>query len=421
MSGRGSRAAGAALIALLLARVASPVEPPGAIQSWLEGDSDAALAALGRQAPARERDFNQGVVLLYKGNGEAAERVFGGLRALHPAWLPASRWLAKAQQELGRREALDTASALLKMKGATGRDHFWAARLFAEANDLARARDGFRRAVAEEADLYTAWSALADCEQALGNLEAARVARQRAGALHPGGLPTEMAPAPPLPAGRTLRYQGKYLVIPIGTVTLREGGLLEVRGRPARLLTLEAKSGRAILFMHIDSRFESHVGQDGGLVSHRDASNDSATGRRQATFEADPATDSFTVRQAADGLFSYEVLKVPPEARPHDGISVIAAARAVARAKGSLSVLRIVDATWKGTPIRAARSEPINWRGRKVDTVCVEIGVSSKSAAGVTGTLRLWISADESAIPYRAKMGTGFGSVTLELMEEEGE
>jgi hypothetical protein len=44
--------------------------------------------------------------------------------------------------------------------------------------------------------------------------------------------------------------------------------------------------------------------------------------------------------------------------------------------------------------------------------------MTSRSAAGVGGLLQLWISADERAIPYRARMGTGFGAVTLELREE---
>jgi hypothetical protein len=92
----------------------------------------------------------------------------------------------------------------------------------------------------------------------------------------------------------------------------------------------------------------------------------------------------------------------------------------VARSGGSISVLRIADAGWKGTQIRRARTERISWRGRDVDTVCVEIGVASKGAAGLHGALQLWISDDAQAIPYRAKMAIAIGSVTLELLPESG-
>jgi hypothetical protein len=391
-----------------------------AVRAWLVGDAEMALGALKRQAPSRERDFNQGVVELYQGDGETAERLFNALRSRHSGWLPAARWLARAQERLGRVQAIDSASVLLKMPGALGRDYLWAARLFAERNDPQRARDCLRRAVAVEPDLYDAWTALGDVEQALGRADEARAARERAGGLYPAGLPTEMKPPPPLSPGRPLRYQGKYLVIPLGSVTLTDTELLDAPGGPARRVTLEAKSRLANMFMHINSRFESIIGADGALIAHHNTSDDSATGSRQSTVETVSDSGAMMVRETADGLFSYDIVRSVASARTHDGLSMIGAARAVARSKGSVSLLRIVNSSWKGTRIRTLKAERIGWRGLKVDTILVEIAVTSPSAAGVVGTLQLWISADESTIPYRVKMGTGFGSVTLELMREEG-
>jgi hypothetical protein len=152
------------------------------------------------------------------------------------------------------------------------------------------------------------------------------------------------------------------------------------------------------------------------LLGHHNFSNDSSSARHEATVDIDPATGAFRDRQVSAGLFVYDVLPIRPNARPHDGLSMIGDARAAARAATSLFVLRIADATWKGTLIRSARAERIRWQHREIDTECVEIGLSGRGTAGVQGTLQLWISADDRAIPYRAKMAMSVGSVTLELM-----
>jgi tetratricopeptide (TPR) repeat protein len=384
-----------------------------AAQAWLDGDTEAALAALAALPSSRERDFNRAAVLLYRGEAVAAERIFEGLRVREPRWLPAARWLARTQKELERPECLETALAVLGRPGATSRDHFAAARLLIERNDLPRARDSLRRAVASEDDLYLAWVALAQVENALGHLDAARAAHDKAEALYPVALSAPPAPPPRLPS--PLRYKAKYLSIPFATLTLSEGGPAPVPGRAAWRRTLEAQSSGANVFFRINSRFESDIASDGALVGHRNLSNDSSSAKYQAVVGLDPATGVFRSRQVRDGLFLYDVLPLPPGAHAHDGLTMIDMARAVARTRTAVSVLRIVDSTWKGSVIRPARAEPIRWQDRKVDTVCVEIVVTSRSAAGTVGVLRLWISADDRAIPYRARMGIAIGSVTLEL------
>jgi tetratricopeptide (TPR) repeat protein len=404
----------ALLLAFGQATGPGPTDAASASQSWLDGDAASSLAALARLPASRERDFNQAVVLLYSGSAEAAERALATLRTRDAQWLPAVRWLARAQQKLARPEATDTAVALLKLPGATSGDQFWAGRFFAERKDLERARDAFSRAVASESDLYLAWSGLAEVEMALGHGEAARAARSRAEALCPANPAPAPTPAEPLPSG-PLRYRARYLFLPLADVTLADGGLLVVQDRPARRLTLDARSVGAGRLFHIDSRFEAFVGRDGTLIGHRNLSNDSTGPRNQAVVDIDPATGEFRARRVRDGLLSYDVIPLPPQARPHDGLSLIEAARAVARTGGTQFVLRLADATWKGTLVRSVRAERISWQGRQVDTVCVEIGIGSRGAAGVQGRLQLWISADQRAIPYRARFAISVGSVSLEL------
>lgn len=411
------RLTGPLLCALLLAAGGVPSSGEArAVRLWLEGDAEAAVTALAELPPSRERAFNEAVVLLYRGDYDAAERLLLVLRTRHEGWTPALRWLARVEKELGRPAASATALALLKSSEATVRDRLWAARLFAERHDLQRAGDSFRRAVASEDDLYVAWTGLADVETALGHPEAARAARARAEALYPGGPTPLLAAVAPLPA-RPLRYRAKYLFVPLADVTLAEGAPLEVRGEAARVLTLEARSTAP--FFHMDTRLESFLGRDSALLGRRNLSNDSTGARRQTVVDVDPATGAFRVRQVRGGLFEYDVLPPPTPARPHDGLSLLEAARSVARSGTSLSLLRIADSGWKGTFVRRARAERIRWQGKDVDTVLVEIGIASRGTAGLHGALQLWISNDARAIPFRAKMAIAIGAVTLELAPPE--
>jgi tetratricopeptide (TPR) repeat protein len=410
---------GPALCALVLAAGASPdvTDATRAARAWLDGDAEGAMSALARLPPSRERATNEAVVLLYRSDAESAERVLRAVRAKQEGWAPALRWLARAEKELGRSTAAETTLALVKASGATAADYLWAARLFAERHDLPRARDAFRRAVAAEDDLLAAWTGLADVETALEHPEAAREARARAEALYPAGPTPPLAAPPPLPA-HPLRYRAKYLFVSLADVTLTERGPVEVRGQAARVLAFDAKSTSP--FFSMDSRFESQIAGDGGLLGRRNLSNDPTSARRQNVVDFDPATGAFRARQVRDGLFQYDVIPPPTPARPYDGLALVEVARSVARSGGSISVLRIADSGWKGTQIRRARTERISWRGRDIDTVCVEIGVASKGAAGLHGALQLWISDDAQAIPYRAKMAIAIGSVTLELLPESG-
>jgi tetratricopeptide (TPR) repeat protein len=408
----------AAALSLLLGAAApatSPPAAPGFVEAWLDGDAAAALAALARLPTSRERDFNEAVALLYSGDAEAAERAFVALRAREGRWLPAVRWLARAQKEQGRPEATLTAATLVELPGATSGDWFWAARLFAERNDLPRARDAFARAVATERDLCLAWRGLGDVENALGHADAARAARTEAEAVCPDAHAQPPALAPPLPPV-PLRYRAKYLFLKVADVTLTDMGPLVLRDRPARRLALVARSTGAGRLFRIDSRFESLVAEDGTLLANRNLSNDSTSPRNQSVVDFDPAAGLFRGRRVRDGLLLYDVFPAPPLVPLRDGLSLIEAARAVARAGGAHSVLRLADATWKGTVIRKVGAERIRWQSREIDTACVEIGILSKGTAGVQGKLQLWISTDDRAIPYRARIAIAIGSIGLELV-----
>jgi tetratricopeptide (TPR) repeat protein len=405
------------LAALLLGEAPVAETAAGqAMHAWLEGNVNTALALLHQLPATRERDLNEAVVLLYSGRTESAERRFRELRARDPSWLPALRWLARAQALLNDPGVAATTEAVLRHDAVTGRDQLWASRVLAKRGDLGGAREALRRAVSEEDDLYVGWTGLADVETALGHESAARAAAERAAALYPGGLEREPL-ARPSPLDHRLRYRARYFFVPLATVVLTEEAA-RADERPegaSRLITLEAKS-TSILF-HIDSRFDTWVDAAGALLSHRNLSNDSAT-RGQTAADRDAATGAFRVREALDGLLSYDDVPLPPGARAHDGLSMLEAARAVARTRRSIALLRLVSSTWKGALVRAAAAEEITWQHRKVPTVRVEIPITSRSAAGTVGTLQLWISADERAIPYRARMGISIGSVTLDLQPE---
>jgi tetratricopeptide (TPR) repeat protein len=445
-----------------------PDEKPGA-RAWLTGEAELALQELEAAADGgRDRvlELNHAVVFLYLGRADEAERLLKGLQARERRWAPALRWLARTQKELGRLEATETAAALVALDGAEARDHYWAARLFEERRDLARARDGFARAVREDPDHYLGWLALGDAEAALGRREGARRAWAAARELYGGGdvlfrlgrqlwddgrrpearalfeqalgtqeaalfeegiraldpdlpevaLPALPSPCSALPPGEVLRYRAKFLFFRLATLALADHGPAVVDGQPACRLGFAVRSNPDVPFLRIDSRFESVIAREGSVLRHSNFSDESKAPRGAASYEMDPERRTCTVRQVTDGVFGFERLPMPPGAQ--DGISVIQLARAVARTGRAVSVLTAVDGTWKGTRIRPGGTEKIRWQGRDVSTVRVEMLGRYRGPAGLSGAITLWVSADERAVPYRARFKIGIGSVTLELQPE---
>jgi tetratricopeptide (TPR) repeat protein len=407
-----------ATLGLALLGAARPVAPPPdripAVKEWIGGDASAALAGLERLPTGRERDHNRAVALLYSGNAERAEALLLGLRTREPRWAPAARWLARAQLELGRPEAIDTASALLAMSGHDERDHVWAAELFARTGDLLRARDELRQAVAQQEGLVLAWSRLREVEAALGNPEAARAACQRLLAL--AGEPRPRLPAPVLEAGETLRYRVKYLCLRLATLTLETGGHVSERGRQAQRVALHVRSNPAIPFFHVDSRFESLITEDGSVLDHRNVSTDSDSGARSVAYEMEPEADRCNVRYILEGLFGYDALPLP--AQPQDGISTLFLIRSLGRARASASVLTAVDNTWKPTRITTLGVERIRWAGREVEAVHVQSVGAYRGPGGLSGVVDAWVTDDARAVPLRARMKLATGSVVLELLPE---
>jgi hypothetical protein len=81
-------------------------------------------------------------------------------------------------------------------------------------------------------------------------------------------------------------------------------------------------------------------------------------------------------------------------------------------------VLTAVDSSWKGTQLRSVGRERIRWAGREVEATLVEALGHYKGPAGLSGLIRTWISTDARAVPYRAKVKVGLGSIVLELSPE---
>jgi len=91
-----------------------------AARFWVDGRADAALAALAAAAPARERELNRAVVLLYSGEASEATSELTALHEREPRWAPVLRWLARAQEASGPPGA--SPAALLTPASAVGSD-----------------------------------------------------------------------------------------------------------------------------------------------------------------------------------------------------------------------------------------------------------------------------------------------------------
>ncbi len=453
-----------AALSLGLALAATPSPPlvpssgPG-VRAWLLGDAPEALRALeSANASDRLSRLNRAVVLLYLGQPHEAESLLRQLRAQDPRWTPALRWLARAQYMRGQPEAADSAVSLLARPDADSRDALWAGHFFAERADWAKARDAFARAVDEESGLYLGWLGLGQAEAELGHRTAARQAWLTARDLYGGGeelfllgrdhweqgekeearrflqaalaspagaahqaeihrmLPELSAlaegpiPYPASEAGEVLLYHAKYLFFSLADLTISNEERVLYRGSWANRLHFHIL-GKGLL--HIDSTFESLLAAAGFVLRHTNATADETAPRQAITYEMDQDRRICTIRSVSEDFFGYDRLPLPPGAQ--DGVSVTQLARALARRGGSLAVLTATDGTWKGTHLRSAGKEWIRWQNQHVPTVRVEVVGDYKGPGGLSGTTTLWISDDERALPYRARMKVVIGSVRLEL------
>jgi len=412
--------AGTLLLAGFTASGGPPAVPVSAVRCWIDGDTAGTLAALEAAAPGRERDLNRAVVRLYAGEVARTEAELAALRRREPRWTPAVRWLARAQHQLGRPETIDTVRALLGMDGADGRDHLWAGGLFLDRGDLERARVSFQRAVHDEDGLDVGWLGLAETEARLGHGNAAGEAGERAGALRGSGplfgahVPVPFAP----PHREGLRYRAKYFFFHLATLTLDTGVPVLHAGKPAQRVVFTAKSNPGIFFFHIDSRFESVIGEDGVVLAHRHIANDSDAGEEAAGYDMDREAARCTVRWVREGLFGHDVLPLPPNAQ--DGISVVLLARALARTRGSVEVPTTADYTWKTTRLRTVGAERIRWHGHEVQTVRIQTTGGYRGPGGLSGAIDIWVSDDERTLPCKVKMKIAVGSVGLDLLPDEG-
>ena len=230
--------------------------------------------------------------------------------------------------------------------------------------------------------------------------------------------PPPVPVAPPLEPGERLRYDARYLFFRFATLEMENQGFTEIRGRRAARLVFTVRSKPGFPFLAIDSRFESLIADDGSVLGHRSVSLDSTQARRAAVYEMDRESGECVVRQVVEGVFGFDRLPVPP--LDQDGLSILQLARGLARRPSRLSVLTAVDSTWKGTRLRTVGNERIRWAGREVEAVQVEALGQYKGPAGLSGLVRTWISPDARAIPYRAAVKLGLGSIVLELRESDG-
>jgi hypothetical protein len=396
--------AGAAAEAASGVATGAPTESArAAAHSWAEGDVDGVLGALATGPRTREAELNAAVARLYSGHAAEAATVLARLRERHRDWTPALRWRARAEAQLGWPGAADTAQALLSRPDADVLDRLWAGQLLQRLDREPQARAAFQEVRRWNDGVPIEW------QRAAPEL-AAGLARHRAPALR------QLLLASGLPAGERLRFKVKYLFFRLATATLETGGLAPWNGERARRVAFTAKSGGTRLF-RIDSRFESMVAADGTVLAHRHVANDSDNGADEAGYDMDRRNGRCTVRTARDGLLSYHVLPLPENAQ--DGVSILLAARALARSRGSAVLPTAVDGLWWPTELRTLGIQTVEWHGRKRSAVHMQSTASYRGAGGLSGTVDIWISDDERALPYRVKMKVAVGSVVLELLPDD--
>jgi tetratricopeptide (TPR) repeat protein len=441
----------------------APGAVPAEVTAWLEGDATRAARELSNRAD-RGTVLNHAVAILYAGDAPGAESELQALRAREPGFTPALRWLARARAEAGSPALDETIEALLADRSADARDFLWAGRLRLDGGQVDLAAASLSAAVKREPELYLGWLWLGDAEEQRGGLAAARQAWLHARLLHAGGdvlirlgrsslhagrveearvflaealctpegrrqedalrrLLPGLPPPPPAPSfapvtrpGERLRYTARYLFFRFGILEIENQGWTEARGRPAMRLVLTVRSNPGFPFLKIDSRFETLIGEDGSVLAHRSLSRDSTQVDHASVYDMDPENDECVVRRVVDGLFAFDRLPLPVFAQ--DGVSVLQLARALARAPAGASVLTAVDGTWKGTVLRTGGTSRRGWKGREIETVEVESEGQYRGPAGQSGRVRAWISRDDRAVPYRAAIKVGLGSVVLTLRED---
>ena len=122
--------------------------------------------------------------------------------------------------------------------------------------------------------------------------------------------------------------------------------------------------------------------EDGAVLADRHVASDSDNGADDAAYDMDAATGRCVVRTVSKGVYGYHRLPLPANAQ--DGVSVLLAARSLARMHGSAVVPTAVDSMWWPTHLRTLGVETIRWRGREVRAVRMQS--SSPSIAARAGS-----------------------------------
>ena len=76
---------------------------------------------------------------------------------------------------------------------------------------------------------------------------------------------------------------------------------------------------------------------------------------------------------------------------------------------------------WWPTRLWTLGTERIRWHDRDVRTVHIQSVGQYRGPGGLSGIVDLWVSDDERALPYRARMKVAVGSVELELLPDRAQ
>ena len=158
---------------------------PG-VEAWL-AETRPAQPPSSSPAPTVTGKLNRAVALLYAGEALTAERELLALRGREPRWVPALRWLARAQERTGDPATDATIEALLAHTEPTAATSCGRVSGSSKPGRPTGRRGACARRWPGSPDLYLGWLWLGDAEAARGRDREAREAWLRARALHAGG------------------------------------------------------------------------------------------------------------------------------------------------------------------------------------------------------------------------------------------
>jgi hypothetical protein len=229
------------------------------------------------------------------------------------------------------------------------------------------------------------------------------------------------APAIPPPlgapqAGERLRYEVRWLGIPIGTGELGVERANAPDGTPGFLLTARARSNEFLsAFCPVEDTIRSFLAEDGERALWSEKNLREGSYRAHERMDFDYARGVARYKSFTNGSEK----EVPLEGPTHDVLSAFAWFRTRPVGVGETLRTRVLadEKNWT-LEVRVLRAESLELRGRGARaSFLVEPVAQFKGVFVRRGRAWVHFSADERRIPLKIRMNTPFGPV-LGIVEE---